>query len=283
MKILVTGATGHLGRHVCPALTEAGHEIRATDLRQTNDFPVPVLVENLLNREACYRLVEGMDAVVHFGNYPNDILRDRQRLFIENVSMNMNIVQASIELGLKKLIFSSSVQAISGHGRQQPPADGDKHACNLPYLPIDGDSPLQPANAYALSKQVGEDQLAYAARITDMQCIAIRFPWLMNDGQRKWLKRQRETKDFNRRHINEAFTYLSMNDAARLINSIVEADLPGFRHYFPAARANILGMDIQTLIPEAFPDVPLRIPVEQMTSLVDTSRITEETGWSPSE
>jgi nucleoside-diphosphate-sugar epimerase len=42
MRILVTGASGFIGSHLCPALAAAGHELRAS--------------------------VEGCDAVVHLAN-----------------------------------------------------------------------------------------------------------------------------------------------------------------------------------------------------------------------
>lgn len=284
MNVLVTGATGRLGKRVCPALIQAGHDVRATDLNQVRDFPVPVVVENLLHREACYRLTDGMDAVVHLGNYPNDLLTDHQRLFLENVTMNMNIVQASIEQELKKLVFSSSVQIFSGSHRHQPPSnEDDKPPCLLPYLPVDSDVPPQPANAYAVSKQVGEDLLAYAARTSDMQCIAIRFPWLANARAREWMEKRQARDPLNARRRNEAFTHLSFEDAAELVDKVLGTDLPGYRHYFPAAHSNTTRMDIHELLAAAYPDTPLRIPADQMTSLVDISRITEETGWEPSE
>jgi uncharacterized protein YbjT (DUF2867 family) len=44
MKVLVTGATGHVGRHVVTQLVEAGHEVRALTRRADAVFPPEVEV-----------------------------------------------------------------------------------------------------------------------------------------------------------------------------------------------------------------------------------------------
>jgi uncharacterized protein YbjT (DUF2867 family) len=44
MKVLVTGATGHVGRHVVTQLVEAGHEVRAVTRRADAVFPPEVEV-----------------------------------------------------------------------------------------------------------------------------------------------------------------------------------------------------------------------------------------------
>jgi len=159
---------------VCRSLAEAGHTVRATDKQFRADLPVRVEIADLLDGPACYRLLEGVEAVVHLRNHSAFRGRDAQRVFNENMAMNMNIFQAAAEVGAKKIIFASSVQVISGkHGGHESQADG------LPYLPLDGDVPPDPGNPYALSKQLGELMLAYFARHAGIVGVAIRLPWLV--------------------------------------------------------------------------------------------------------
>lgn len=65
MKVTVTGAAGRIGAAVCRELARAGHAVRAVDKVVRRDLPVPVEPVELLNREACYAVLDGAEAVVH--------------------------------------------------------------------------------------------------------------------------------------------------------------------------------------------------------------------------
>ncbi|MEZ4966164.1 MAG: NAD-dependent epimerase/dehydratase family protein [Saprospiraceae bacterium] len=100
MKILVTGATGFLGKRVVKKLREQGHEpIRTSlsmgvdlrDYRQTIDFFQKEQPEILLN---CASFVGG----IQFGyKYPVD-------LFENNLLMNVNILKACREAGVRRIV-----------------------------------------------------------------------------------------------------------------------------------------------------------------------------------
>lgn len=274
MNVLVTGAAGHLGSYACRELVESGHTVRATDKEFHADLPARVEIADLLDGPACYRLTEGVEAVVHLGNHPAFRGREAQRVFNENMAMNMNVFQAAAEVGVRKIIFASSVQVISGKRDKHEP-----HAVDgLPYLPLDGDVPPNPGNPYALSKQLGELMLAYFARQAGIVCVAIRLPWLVDDDQLAWIK---ANPPRFRGACGEGFTFLHFQDAARLVEAVLRAPLTGFRVYFPASRENRLHRPPAEVVREHFADTPLRRPLEQIDSLVDLSGIERETGWLP--
>jgi nucleoside-diphosphate-sugar epimerase len=270
MKITLTGAAGKLGEPVCRALIEAGHQVRGVDQRMRRDLPVPIEVVNLLDRDACYRIVEGADAVVHLANHAHEYLPDKQRLLVENVAMNTHVFQAAHEVGVQNIVFSSSIQVL-GVGRKE----GGELRPTLAYLPLDGDLPAQPTNVYGLSKQLSEEMLRYYAREMGMNCIALRFPFLSQGAV------SAEPHPVSTNRINEAWSFLSLADAAALIVAILAAPLTGFRIYCPAARSNRLGQPVAPLIKTYFGDIPLKKPVEDIDSFFDLSRISEETGWEP--
>lgn len=70
MNILVTGATGFVGRGVLPLLLDAGHELRAL-VRAGSERKLPshprctAVVGNPLDRSSVAHALEGCDAVVH--------------------------------------------------------------------------------------------------------------------------------------------------------------------------------------------------------------------------
>ena len=91
IRVTVTGAAGKLGIDVCKALVEGGYSVRATDKIARRRRMLKLEVADLLDRDACYRLVTGAGAVVHLANYSEMVIGDMQRLFNENAAMNMNV------------------------------------------------------------------------------------------------------------------------------------------------------------------------------------------------
>jgi nucleoside-diphosphate-sugar epimerase len=278
LKVLVTGAAGGLGREVCKALLAGGHQVVAMDRVYRKDLPFKVELAELLDELAVYRLADGCQAVVHLANYPG--LRHgstSQMVYRENVATDINVFQAAVEVGVKRLIFASSVQVISGgrwHGNREGPS------C-LAYLPIDGQAPTCPRNLYALSKETGESQLRYYAAVEkDLSCVAVRYPLLVRRGQPDWVRhRHRDAEDWG--NPDEGFAYLNIEDAGSFTAAVVERQIPGYDQVFPAAPDNTTGKLPAELVPKHYPDVPLKVPLEKLTSLVDTSAIVERYGWSP--
>jgi len=84
MRVLVTGAGGFIGSHLCPALAAAGHELRAS--------------------------VEGCDAVVHLANiaHTSASAADLQRV---NVEGTIAQARAALAAGVRRFIYLSSIKA----------------------------------------------------------------------------------------------------------------------------------------------------------------------------
>ncbi len=274
MKVLLTGARGGLGFPVCRHLVEAGHDVRAVDKEYRAQLPVRLEVVDLLHRETCYRLTEGMDTVVHLANHPRDTGHDAQRLFNENVTMNMNLFQAAAATGVKQIVFASSIQVIAARDPQQSNQPPELP----PYLPLDGDLPANPGNPYALSKHVSEQMLRYYHHVYGVHTVAIRFPVILRP---EWASYYIKKHRWINADPQEGFAFLMSQDAASLIGAILRAHPPGFRIYLPAARCPGSPKPLPELVREFYADVPQRQPVEALGSLVDISAITRDTGWSP--
>ncbi|MFA9479958.1 NAD-dependent epimerase/dehydratase family protein [Phycisphaerales bacterium AB-hyl4] len=285
MKVLLTGAAGRLGSRTWHALLANGHEVRATDCRYRADMPGQLDLVDLTDMLACYRLIEGCDAIAHLGNIPNiSQSATAQELYRTNGTINMNVFQAALELRVNNIVFASSVQVISGrrHGSAT-----DEPTVTLPYLPADGDLPVNPGNAYALSKQAGEDALRYFAALNDAGCyVGMRFPALITPesfarfASYHWGESASKPVRFTG-NINEALAFLAMDDAADLVCRALERPRAGYRQYFPAARQTRPGWSVQDAIEAYYTDVPLRKPIDQLTSLVDISALTRDFDWEP--
>lgn len=277
MKVLVTGATGRLGSVVCKKLQQSGHEVLGTDQRFSSDFPVALRIADLRDTRALYPLLEGQQAVVHLGNIPSlSLAPTAQAVLNDNTVMNVNVFRAAVEVGVRRIVFASSIQTIIRleEGRPLEPPYG------VPYFPLDGEAPADPGyNFYGLSKELGERLLrVLAERFPDLACTALRFPFLAGDGFVGRIKQPLLPSALN---FSEGLTHLEFADAAELVQLVLTRQSPGYHQYFPAQALNVDGYSPTRLLAEFFPDIPLRRPRAEITSLVDLSALERDFGFRP--
>ncbi len=282
MKVLVTGATGNLGTAVCKHLLARGVDVKATDQRYQAGFPVRVELCDVRDELGTYRLLEGMDAVVHLANYPNaNAGPSPARLLTENVAMNANVFSAAVDLGLERIVFASSVQAMLTFAWPRT----RRASYPLPYLPLDGNCPANTGNnPYALSKHFGEEMLrVIAANKPKLACTALRFPFLISEWYRRRFFNERGVARIPRAWLDvaEATAHLTLEDAAECVASVLECEQPGYHQYFPAQAMDLQGYDIPRMVSEFYPEVPLKRPLNELDSLIDLSAVREAVGWQP--
>src|SRR5450432_1294239 len=218
MKVLVTGAAGRLGSALCAHLVEAGHEVKATDYKHREGLPVKLVLADLRDDIAVYGLLEGCEAVVHLGNHANLMAGPSpQRLIAENTAMNANVFRAALDVGIRRIVFASSVQAML----KVP--NGMRAESPVPYLPLDGAAPRNPGtNFYALSKEFGERMLEELCQAEPaLVATALRFPVLIGEH---WIDRfTGGGRPIDRSQVNfgEALGYLMFSDAAELVRATI--------------------------------------------------------------
>ena len=285
MKVIITGAAGRLGSQTVKELVQDGYEVVATDRRENPHLPVKVEVVDLLDTAGVSAIIRGAEAVVHLGNHAGPWSRMQAQTFNENVAMDMNVFQAALETGARKVVFASSMQAMASEWVGDQP---DQQPLKVAYLPMDGNSPANPTNTYALSKAVGEMMLRDFVARPGVDCVALRYPGMYHPHpDPAEMERHRHHHHHHHQHhapsdvtIAQGFSHLSFPDASRLIDAILRSSLPGFRIYLPAISRG-RGDRVPEFIEKHYKDVPLRKPIQEIASLIDISRITQETGWSP--
>ena len=165
--IVVTGAAGRLGRLVVRLLVDRGRDVLATDQLDADDLPAEFVRCDLVDAGAVTDILKGAESVVHMGAIPGPLRDPRRVIFDNNVASTFNVMMSAAELGLRRVVFSSSA---FGMGWAH---EGDAF---VPlYLPLDEEHPMMPFEPYGLSKQVGEDIGRMIARSSDTTVVSLRF------------------------------------------------------------------------------------------------------------
>ncbi len=282
MKVLVTGAAGKLGSAVCAQLVQHGHEVIATDHKYRAGLPGKLVLADLRDDLAIYGLLSGCQAVVHAGNHPTlHAGPSPQRLLAENTAMNANVFRAALDVGVRRIVFASSVQAMlkmtDGMRVDTPLA--------IPYLPLDGAAPANPgSNFYGLSKVFAERMLQeLCGAHSDLAATALRLPGLVSDAFLERFTAGGQPAPRSHFNFGELLAYLMFSEAAELVRITLEQQQPGYHQYYPAQTLEVRGVSVPALVQQHYPHAPLRRPLEALTSLVDISAITEAVGWAPTQ
>ncbi len=121
MRVLVTGGTGFVGSHVAVALLAAGlnvcvlvrNEQKARQLYQSLGDKIPeIAVATVSDVVGVKQLLSQCDAVVHTAAITPMNSVSEAELFETNVNGVKNVVGQAYELGIKKIIYLSSISAI---------------------------------------------------------------------------------------------------------------------------------------------------------------------------
>ena len=146
-RVLITGASGRVGRHVVDALL-GNHEVTVFDLAPPVQ-DVRFIEGDVLDLAKIRTAMAGQDAVIHLAAIDIGVPAEPEAYFGTNVMGTWNAVQAAREAGIRKVVLASSISAVGvGEMRTDFPPE---------YLPVDEAHVMKPAHAYGVSKLVVED------------------------------------------------------------------------------------------------------------------------------
>ncbi len=123
-RILITGAAGNLGRELRRGLAPLATCIRLTDRGEmaAAEAHEETMTCELGDFDAVMKVVEGCDAIVHFGAAP--VERPWEEILDSSIKGGYNIYEAARRHGIKRIVYASSIHAV-GYGRREAGADTD--------------------------------------------------------------------------------------------------------------------------------------------------------------
>jgi dihydroflavonol-4-reductase len=128
-KTLVLGASGFLGSHTTRALAEAGRDLRilvrkSSDTRAIDDLELERFHGNVLDSDSLKAAMQGCESVFYCVVDTRAWLRDPAPLYRVNVDGLRNTMNAALDVGVKKFVFTSTFGTI-GRRSDGPSTEAD--------------------------------------------------------------------------------------------------------------------------------------------------------------
>ena len=167
MRILVTGGAGYIDSHMVKLLNLNGHDVVTIDDLSTGHRDAVLegtLIEgSLLDTDALEAVLSAKtyDVVIHFAGSiaVGESVTNPSKYYRNNLVASLNLLDALIKHGVKKLVFSSTA-AIFG---------------NPQYVPIDESHPKVPINPYGETKLMFEQALTSYEKAYGLKSVSLRY------------------------------------------------------------------------------------------------------------
>lgn len=221
MRVLVTGATGRVGRLLVPMLLDEEYSVRTLQRGVSGagvQWPADVEVQigSITSRETVDRALQEVDVVCHLAALmpPNS----NDALFDTNVVGTFNIIDSIVQSNSSAKLVFASTDATYGTGFS-----------DRKYLhPITETTPPQPTNFYGVTKVMGEDLVNQCGRLNDIDYTILRFAWVLAANELLELFTMGMWRDFmtheqtEKLHISNAIPVVLEGDGSPFSDHIVD-------------------------------------------------------------
>jgi UDP-glucose 4-epimerase len=170
-KYLVTGGAGFIGSNIIKELLKRGEHVRVLDNFSTgkreNLFPfrenpnMEVFEGDLRSFHIVRDVVRGVDYVLHQGALPSVPRSIKDPITTNDVNINgtLNVLEASKEFGVKRVIFASS-SSVYGNSEVMPKVET---------------MPVAPMSPYSITKYTGERYCQIYYQLYGLETVCLRY------------------------------------------------------------------------------------------------------------
>ncbi|MFC7406658.1 NAD-dependent epimerase/dehydratase family protein [Georgenia alba] len=274
-RILVTGASGKLGRVVVEHLAQHGYDVVATDrVAPPPGLPGSFVTADLTDFGQVVELLSGVDeggpvdAVAHLSAIPAPGRSPNATTFRNNVPSTYNVFRAAQVAGVRNLVWASS-ETVLGLPFDPPP----------PYAPVDEEYAVMPQSTYSLGKAVEEEMARHLTRWDpQLKLIGLRFSNVMRPEDYADFPAFQDDPSVRRWNM---WGYIDARDGAQAVRRALEVDLTGFEAFIIAAEDTVMETPSADLLAAEFPDVPRRREVVGRETLLSIDKARRLLGYAP--
>ena len=179
MRVLVTGATGFIGKRLVKKLREQNKQVKClvrptSDIESLKEYSAEIIYSNGLDLPSLQHAMEGVDVVYHLAAKANPSSVIPYRIYeAANVDVTRNVLAAAaLYPQLKKVLIVSSIAATG------PSRDG---------LPLTETSVPAPITNYGKSKLAVEKLALEYFKEKNVPVTIVRPPMVYGVGDKDWL------------------------------------------------------------------------------------------------
>lgn len=271
MKIAITGASGRIGRAISAEALRQGHSVvgidrvapAEPDMRENYRF----VLADIGDYDALVAAFSGCDALIHMAAIPAPIGYPDHVVHNNNVVGSYNALRAAVEVGIKRIVQASSVNAIGLSFSRKASFD---------YFPVDEEHPNHSEEPYSLSKWICEQQAdSFARRYDDLRIASMRFHLVVEERE----KARNFYADVTPEVAKHLWAYTLYDAAARACLLALEAPFMGHEVFYIIAPDTLLDIPTVELAARFFPDVPIRSDLDGHRSFFSSAKAERMLGW----
>jgi nucleoside-diphosphate-sugar epimerase len=168
-QVLVTGANGFVGMHLCQYLLSKGYQVRAIGRNPSFHLSHPHLsyhqIDNIDSNTNWHSILHGVDVVVHLAARVHHLKDKGMKSLVAyqeiNVKGTQQLVKAAVSSEVKRFVYLSSIKV-----------NGERTFS----MPLRAEDQPRPIDAYGLSKLQAEQILQEGSRRSGMEWVIVRPP-----------------------------------------------------------------------------------------------------------
>ena len=283
-RIVFTGGTGKAGRHAVPHLKAKGYEILNVDLKPLDLPGVNTMIADLTDSGQTFNALTahfGMtefarghaatapDAVVHFAAIPRVLIEPDNATFMKNVASTYNVIEASMKLGVKKVIIASSETTYGVCF-----AEGEK---DFHQFPLEEDYDVDPQDSYGLSKVCGEKiARAFSMRYAGADIYALRIGNVIEPHEYGPFADYAAHPEKRKRN---AWSYIDARDLGEIVHCALQKDGLGFQVFNAVNDTATLNEPTPEFLKRNFPNVKVTRPMGEREAPLSNRKAREMLGF----
>lgn len=256
VKVLVTGATGFIGRHLVERLIHEGHHVRALVLPEENMPAVESVSMDIVRGDVCdYQTVEraamNCQLIFHLAAKTEASGASRNAFEVVNVQGTANVARAARHAGAGRLVFCSS-GALYGRAIRN-------RSIKEETIPV-------PDSAYGRSKFLAEQILLSHYQCDGLPVVMARISAVLGPGAMSWLNLFKTIAAGQFRLIGDGRNFHHVADIADIVDGLALCgSVTGIegKTYILAGAKPVQLRDLVQIIAEAVgaPGLPTNLPV----------------------